>query len=76
MSMSPTQCDGRCREVAERIRNQRMACGLSLRQAGQCTGVSFTHLSHIEGCRKCPTISMLYRIADGLGVSARELLPP
>jgi transcriptional regulator with XRE-family HTH domain len=45
-----------------------------LRELGQRTGLSATHLSEIERGRSSPTVSALVRIAHALGRSPAELL--
>ena len=51
------------------------ARGLSLRALARRTGLSASFLSQVERGRADPSVSSLARIAEGLGISAAELLP-
>ena len=60
--------------VAERLRRLRAAGGLSLQDLARRSGVSRAMLSQIETLKTNPTIAVLWKIADGLGVTFAELL--
>jgi transcriptional regulator with XRE-family HTH domain len=61
-------------QVAGRLRRLRAAAGLSLQDLARRSGVSRAMLSQIETLKTNPTIAVLWRIADGLGVPFAELL--
>lgn len=60
--------------VAGSLRRLRKVRGLSLDQLGAVSGVSRAALSQIEGARTNPTLSVLWKIAVGLGVPFHSLL--
>ena len=62
------------RRVAESLRRLRKERGLSLDQLATASGVSRAALSQIEGSRTNPTLSLLWKIAVGLGVPFQSLL--
>lgn len=49
--------------------------GLSLRQLGERSGVSFVNISNIETGKLDPRLSTLERLARALNISVRDLLP-
>lgn len=61
-------------QVAERLRRLRKASGLSMEELAERSGVSRAMLSQIETLKTNPTIAIVWRIAQGLGVSFSELL--
>jgi transcriptional regulator with XRE-family HTH domain len=60
--------------VAESLRILRKDRQLSLDQLAAASGVSRAALSQIEGSRTNPTLSLLWKIAVGLGVPFHTLL--
>lgn len=62
------------RQVAEALRHHRRTQQLSLDDLAQRSGVSRAALSQIEGARTNPTLSVLWKIAVGLGMPFQELL--
>src|SRR5258706_6792216 len=62
------------RRVAESLRRLRKERGLPLDQLAAASGVSRAALSQIEGSRTNPTLSLLWKIAVGLGVPFQSLL--
>jgi transcriptional regulator with XRE-family HTH domain len=62
------------RRVAESVHRIRKSRRLSLDELSAASGVSRAALSQIEGSRTNPTLSVLWKIAVGLGVPFRELL--
>jgi transcriptional regulator with XRE-family HTH domain len=62
------------RRVAESLRVLRKNRQLSLDQLAAASGVSRAALSQIEGSRTNPTLSLLWKIAVGLGVPFHTLL--
>lgn len=61
-------------ELGSRIRTKRSATGMSLRTFGDMVGVHYNQLQRIESGQVNPSMSTLYRIADGLGVDVADLL--
>ncbi len=49
--------------------------GISERQLSKITGISQGYISEIESGKKSPTIRMLYKIANALGICPHCLLP-
>ena len=62
------------RRVSEALRRVRKARDLSLDQLALKSGVSRAALSQIEGGRTNPTLSVLWKVAVGLGIPFPELL--
>jgi transcriptional regulator with XRE-family HTH domain len=62
------------RRVSEALRRVRKARDLSLDQLALRSGVSRAALSQIEGGRTNPTLSVLWKVASGLGIPFPELL--
>jgi transcriptional regulator with XRE-family HTH domain len=62
------------KRVATNLREMRKARGLSLDQLAVASGVSRAALSQIETLRSNPSLSVLWKIAVGLGVHFAELL--
>lgn len=50
-----------------------MQKGLSLRTLGMMVGVDYAYLSNIETGRANATVNVLFKIAQGLEVSVRDL---
>jgi transcriptional regulator with XRE-family HTH domain len=62
------------RELGEVIRRHRRAAGLSQEQLADQCGVHWTYLSEIESAKVNPSISVLRRIATGLGLRTSQLV--
>jgi transcriptional regulator with XRE-family HTH domain len=62
------------RRVGQSLRRLRKERGLSLDQLAALSGVSRAALSHIEGAHANPTLSLLWKVAVGLGVPFQLLL--
>src|SRR5688572_21204818 len=62
------------RRVSEALKRVRKARDLSLDQLALRSGVSRAALSQIEGGRTNPTLSVLWKVAVGLGIPFPELL--
>jgi len=60
-------------QVAQRLKNLRMAAGLSLQDLALRSGVSRAMLSQIETLKTNPTIAILWKVAEGLGIPFAEL---
>ncbi|HEY8342502.1 MAG TPA: XRE family transcriptional regulator [Calditerricola sp.] len=58
----------------DRIREERQKRGLTLRQLAQKANISFGYLYHIEHGRNIPSVAVLRRIADALGVPVSEFI--
>lgn len=59
--------------VGERIREERMLRGRSVRQLARDVGVSASLISQIENGRSRPSVSTLYAIAQALGISIEDV---
>lgn len=62
------------RALGERIQATRVERGLTLKSLADRSGVSVSMLSSVERGAKAPTVVVLDRIADGLGVPLVQLL--
>ena len=62
--------------LGARVRSLRRDRGLTLQDLAGAAAVSASMLSSVERGRKAPTVVMLARIADGLGVPLGELIAP
>jgi transcriptional regulator with XRE-family HTH domain len=60
--------------VAGNLRERRKTRGLSLDELAVASGVSRAALSQIETCKSNPSLSVLWKIAVGLGIPFHELL--
>jgi len=60
--------------VAENLRAHRKRRAMSLDELAQLTGVSRAALSQIETRKTNPTISVLWKIASGLGIAFADLI--
>ncbi len=60
--------------MGERLQALRREQGLTLQQLARAADVSVSMLSSVERGRKAPTIVVLSRIADGLGVPLADLV--
>lgn len=61
-------------EIGTRLRDARLARGLSVRGLAQSLGVSASLISQIETGKTQPSVSTLYAIVSELGISIDELL--
>ena len=61
-------------DMGDRLREARLAHGLSLRSLAERLGVSPSLISQVETGRARPSVSTLYAIASELGISLDELL--
>ncbi len=57
-------------ELGRRVKLERLAKGMTLKQVADASGMSPTHISEIERGRTSPTVGALLRIAKALGKSA------
>lgn len=63
-------------ELGRRVQALRLDAGLTLQALAEAASVSVSMLSSVERGQKAPTIVVLARIADGLGVPLTELVAP
>jgi XRE family transcriptional regulator, regulator of sulfur utilization len=63
-------------DLGARVQSLRRDRGLTLQELAVAAAVSTSMLSSVERGRKAPTIVVLARIADGLGVPLSELVAP
>jgi XRE family transcriptional regulator, regulator of sulfur utilization len=63
-------------ELGARVQALRRDRGLTLQELAGAAAVSASMLSSVERGRKAPTIVVLARVADGLGVPLSELIAP
>lgn len=61
-------------EIGQRIRKIRKAKGYSQEQLAEMTGISVTHMSHIETGNTKLSIEVFYNIVNALECSSDELL--
>jgi len=59
--------------VGERIREERLRTGRSVRQLARDVGVSASLISQIENGRSRPSVSTLYAITQALGISVEDV---
>lgn len=62
--------------VGERLRDARMARGISLRSLARDLGVSASLISQIETGKSQPSVSTLYAITSALGISIEHVFAP
>lgn len=62
------------KKLGEHIRYQRQLNNFTQEQLGEMAGVSYKYLGEVERGTKVPSIIILYRIAQGLGISLSDLL--
>ncbi|HTU63487.1 MAG TPA: XRE family transcriptional regulator [Polyangiales bacterium] len=62
------------RRVGQRVRDERTARDMSLDDLSRASGVSRAALSQIETRKSSPSISVMWKIAVGLGIPFTELL--
>src|SRR5262245_42493438 len=62
--------------LGQRIREERMRRGVSLRALARMVGVSASMISQIETAKSQPSVSTLYAITSALGGSVEDLFTP
>jgi transcriptional regulator with XRE-family HTH domain len=60
--------------LGEELRNARHAAGLTQEALSFRAGLDRTYISQLEHDKKSPTVAVLFRLCDALGVSASELI--
>lgn len=58
----------------ERLREVRLACGLTQGQLAELCGTSVAAISHLERGTKVPTLTTLVRLADALECRVTKLV--
>jgi transcriptional regulator with XRE-family HTH domain len=66
--------DARIVAFGQTVRELRVAKGITQEGFAHLSGVDRSYFGHIERGRKNVTLGMIYQIADGLGMTAAELL--
>lgn len=61
-------------DIGVRLREARLARGMSLRSVAQAVGVSASLISQVETGKTQPSVSTLYALVNHLGVSMDELM--
>jgi transcriptional regulator with XRE-family HTH domain len=56
------------------LRKARLAAGLTQEELSYEAGLDRTYISHLENDHKSPTLDVLFRLSDALGVNASELV--
>jgi transcriptional regulator with XRE-family HTH domain len=76
--LEPRASDATARDVpvivGSNLRRLRKAQGLSLERLAELSGVSRAMLGQIETAKSVPTVSLLWRVADALGVPVATLV--
>ncbi|MBB3105391.1 helix-turn-helix domain-containing protein [Azomonas macrocytogenes] len=67
--------DAICIAFGETVRNLRKAKGVSQEEFADKVGIHRTYIGGIERGERNPTLTTIQRIAESLGVSAKDLLP-
>ena len=60
--------------LGHELRKAREEADLTQEQLSYSAGVDRTYISQLENNRKSPTVDVLFRLCDALGVSASGLL--
>jgi transcriptional regulator with XRE-family HTH domain len=58
------------------LRQWRGRRGLSLRELGERSGVSYVTIAKIEAGTMSPTITTLEKLAEALSITLRDFFPP
>ena len=58
----------------QELRDAREAAGLTQEKLAFVAGLDRTYISQLEHDKKSPTLDVLFRIADALGIAASELI--
>ena len=58
----------------EELRKARQDAGLTQEKLSFEAGLDRTYISHLENNHKSPTLDVLFRLSDALGISASELV--
>ena len=60
--------------LGEELRKAREAAGVTQEKLSFAAEIDRTYISQLENNRKSPTVDLLFRICDSLGVSASEII--
>lgn len=60
--------------LGNELRKAREEAGLTQEQLSYSASIDRTYISQLENNRKSPTVDVLFRLCDALGVSASGLL--
>lgn len=60
--------------IGRELRNARDQAGLTQEQLAESAGVHRTYVSLLERDKKSPTLDVLFRLCDALGISAAKLI--
>ena len=60
--------------LGEELRSAREAAGLTQEQLAERAGVHRTYVSMLERDQKSPTVQVLFRICEAMGIRASKLL--
>lgn len=60
--------------LGDELRKAREEAGLTQEQLSFAAGIDRSYISQLENDRKSPTVDLLFRICDALGVSASAVL--
>lgn len=74
MMARPSQLDPRERRLVLALKEERRRQRISATQLARRIGISRTTITNLEADDARPTLWVLLKIADGLGVDLRELL--
>ena len=74
--LTPELLEIRLMELSERIRKGREACGFTLFQLGERSGVAPSTIQKIEARQMTPSIAVILKIAAGLKIEPGELIAP
>jgi len=62
------------RTIGSVVKQARERARMTQRELAAAAGVRASHIAYIENARRKPSISLISRLAETLGLSARELL--
>lgn len=70
----PSQIDPRERKIVLSLKSERLRQGISATQLAASIGISRTTITNLESDDARPTLWVLLKISDGLGVDLAKLL--
>lgn len=65
----------RDRQLANRIKRLRKQRGLTQEQLAEQVGVTAKYIQYLEAAKYRPSLKLLYKLADKLGVKIGDLFP-
>lgn len=63
-----------CTDFGKRLRELRLERGLSQEKLGELAGLDRTYVSSAEAGRRNVSLKTIYKLAEALGVDAKDLL--